>query len=452
MQRWAYYNEFDPFAAEWLRELIRRRLIADGEVDTRSIVDVRAADLRGFRQHHFFAGIGGWSYALLLAQWPDETPVWTGSCPCQPFSSAGSRKAAADDRDLWPHLFRLARECRPVVVFGEQVDSPLGRLWLSRVHAEMESIQYRVGAASLAACSVEAPHARPRLYWVSDAHPAEGIARDEGGATRQGAAAGGYSPDGGPLVYTVSDAGGAGRKGHQRDHLPGAWRRKKRGAVAELRPPLPWDEYEVRIGRGDRAYRIEPGLEPMAAGLSEVLGRLRDIEISGLREVSLYANSTGSNPSEVMRMVRKAVCAKESGKNNTLECKANFMRRKFCSRSCSVSKQHTREALTVAASRKRASREFMLERCDSCGSAVSLSVHHIDGNPMNNTPSNMQTLCLSCHSFWHAYLKRIGVPPSKPMPRLIAWDACAGTGTRSSRKSRRSSSPHILREGEEGLC
>src|SRR5512147_3187208 len=84
----AYYNEFDPFAAAWLRELIKAGHIADGDVDERSIVDVQPADLVGFTQCHFFAGIGGWSLALRLAGWPDDRPVWTGSCPCQPFSQA----------------------------------------------------------------------------------------------------------------------------------------------------------------------------------------------------------------------------------------------------------------------------------------------------------------------------------------------------------------------------
>ena len=78
----AYYNEFDPKAAAWLRELIKRGLIADGVVDERSILDVSADDLVGFTQCHFFAGIGGWSYALRLAGWSDDQPVWTGSPPC----------------------------------------------------------------------------------------------------------------------------------------------------------------------------------------------------------------------------------------------------------------------------------------------------------------------------------------------------------------------------------
>lgn len=89
----AYYNENDPYAAQWLRNLITAGHIAKGDVDERSIVDVRADDLRGYTQCHFFAGIGGWSLALRLAGWPDDRPVWTGSCPCQPFSAAGKGEA-----------------------------------------------------------------------------------------------------------------------------------------------------------------------------------------------------------------------------------------------------------------------------------------------------------------------------------------------------------------------
>ena len=61
----AYYNEIDPFAAQWLRNLINAGHIAPGIVDERSIEDVYPSDLRGFTQCHFFAGIGVWSHALL---------------------------------------------------------------------------------------------------------------------------------------------------------------------------------------------------------------------------------------------------------------------------------------------------------------------------------------------------------------------------------------------------
>jgi DNA (cytosine-5)-methyltransferase 1 len=66
----AYYNEHDPFAAAWLRELIADGLIAPGEVDERSIEDVRPDELAGFVQCHFFAGIGVWSLALRQAGVP----------------------------------------------------------------------------------------------------------------------------------------------------------------------------------------------------------------------------------------------------------------------------------------------------------------------------------------------------------------------------------------------
>lgn len=161
----AYYNEFDPGAAAWLRELIKLGLIADGEVDERSILDVQPVDLAGFTQCHFFAGIGGWSYALRLAGWPDDQPVWTGSCPCQPFSVAGSGRAFDDERHLWPDWFRLIRECKPSVVFGEQVASKHGIAWLDLVSSNMEEEGYAFGAAVLPACSVGAPHIRQRQWW-----------------------------------------------------------------------------------------------------------------------------------------------------------------------------------------------------------------------------------------------------------------------------------------------
>jgi DNA (cytosine-5)-methyltransferase 1 len=164
----AYYNENDPKAAAWLRELIKGGHIADGEVDDRSIEDVQPKDLEGFTQCHFFAGIGGWSYALRLAGWSDRDSVWTGSCPCQPFSQAGKQKGEEDERHLWPEFCRLIKECGPSVVFGEQVASPLGREWLSGVRSDLEALGYEVGAADLCAAGVSTPQVRQRLYWVAD--------------------------------------------------------------------------------------------------------------------------------------------------------------------------------------------------------------------------------------------------------------------------------------------
>jgi DNA (cytosine-5)-methyltransferase 1 len=168
----AYYNEHDRFAAAWLRELIKAGLIADGEVDERDIQQVSADDVRGFTQCHFFAGIGGWSYALRLAGWPDDRHVWTGSCPCQPWSDAnvwqGGGQGDADPRHLWPAWFRLIEVRRPSVVFGEQVAAAARRGWLDEVFGDLERINYACGAAGAPASSVGADHGRRRIWWVAD--------------------------------------------------------------------------------------------------------------------------------------------------------------------------------------------------------------------------------------------------------------------------------------------
>lgn len=161
------YNENDPYVVEWLTRLSSKKFIASGEIDSRSIVDLKPKDLKGFTQAHFFAGIGVWSYALKLAGWPSTVPVWTGSCPCQPFSTAGRRKGEADARHLWPVWFQLIRKCRPPIIFGEQVASPAGRQWLDAVYADLEGAGYAVGASDLCAAGVGAPHIRQRLYFMA---------------------------------------------------------------------------------------------------------------------------------------------------------------------------------------------------------------------------------------------------------------------------------------------
>ncbi|EGY7161034.1 DNA cytosine methyltransferase [Salmonella enterica subsp. enterica serovar Bareilly] len=165
----AYYNEIDPFAAAWLRNLIDAGCIAPGVVDTRSIEEVTANDLKGFTQCHFFAGIGIWSYALRCAGWPDSRPVWTGSCPCQPFSQSGKRRGFNDPRHLWPAWFYLVSQCRPHVIFGEQVASKDGLTWFDAVQLDLEKAEYAVAVVDLCAAGFGAPHIRQRLFWVADA-------------------------------------------------------------------------------------------------------------------------------------------------------------------------------------------------------------------------------------------------------------------------------------------
>lgn len=290
----AYYNEIDPFAVKWLRNLIGAGLIPDGDVDDRSIVDVQPGDLRGYEQCHFFAGIGGWAYALQLAGWEGE--CWTGSCPCQPFSVAGAGKGTDDERHLWPAFRRLISECRPPVVFGEQVASQDGRLWLAGVRADLEALGYACGGADLCAAGVSAPHIRQRLYWLADATGSrpEQAGRGDAGTGRQAfepsgdsrtrgladhdhdgpyrtggvaAVTGSDREDGGlhrGSAGRVGDAAGCGREQGHRGQPP-------RGHT----PTGLWETFEV-IACGDgKSRRVAPGIPLLAHGVPNRVGRLR---------------------------------------------------------------------------------------------------------------------------------------------------------------------------------
>ena len=172
----AYYNEIDPAAAQWLRNLMADGWITKGDVDERSIEDVRPDELSGYDRAHFFAGIGVWDYALNQAEW-GSSEVWTGSCPCQPFSAAGKGAGFNDKRHVWPAFEHLIRQCKPAIVFGEQVAAKAVEPWIDLVHADMESMGYAFGCVPFPSAGVGAPHIRDRAYWVADANS---------GACRQG--------------------------------------------------------------------------------------------------------------------------------------------------------------------------------------------------------------------------------------------------------------------------
>ena len=163
----AYYNEIDPFAAHCLRALIADGVIAPGDVDERSIVDVQPDDLKGYTQCHFFAGGGLWSVAARMAGISDDEPIWTGSCPCQPFSEAGRKQGTADARHLWPDFYRLIKKRRPAIVFGEQIAAPLGLQWLDKVAFDLEQEDYAFGAADITPIAVGGSQIRQRLWFVA---------------------------------------------------------------------------------------------------------------------------------------------------------------------------------------------------------------------------------------------------------------------------------------------
>lgn len=312
----AYYNEIDPYAADWLRRCIAAGLIAPGDVDERSIVDVQPDDLRGYTQCHFFAGIGGWSYAARLAGIPDDQPLWTGSCPCQPFSAAGKQRGTDDARHLWPEFFRLVRECRPATAVGEQVASRLGREWLAGVFTDLESVGYAVAGADLCAASCAAPHIRQRLWWVADAgqfgSAGRGVAGDVGGAAfdaqgeaRQWQRCRDAVDDGGAdgewLEHPASDgrrerwpesggrrtASGCGAGGWLGDADDARSQGRRDDAREYTSQRTPWAaSLDCWVPCLDgKARRLEPGLEPLVDGLPFRLADGRTVETASRKEL-----------------------------------------------------------------------------------------------------------------------------------------------------------------------
>ncbi len=273
----AYYNEFDPFAAAWLRELIKDGLIADGYVDERSIAEVQPSDLAGFRQVHFFAGIGGWSYALRLAGVHDDEPVWTGSCPCQPFSSAGKRKGVADERHLWPEMFRLVRECRPATVFGEQVASKDGREWLAGVFTDLETMGYAAAGADLCAAGVSSPHIRQRLYWVANSK----MHSERTGLQPTQQASGRRDNDrrcsDENRIDRTRDATGEGSQRKWREYSSGGKRSSGLTGFAMQDGVPDWNgpTIGIKCSDGTRRASAEPESFPLAYGVSNRVGTLR---------------------------------------------------------------------------------------------------------------------------------------------------------------------------------
>lgn len=303
-----YYNEFDPGAAEWLRELMDAGQIPPGVVDERSILDVEPSDLEDFTQCHFFAGIGGWAYALRLAGVPDDLPLWTGSPPCQPFSVAGMNEGKNDERHLAPHFVDLVRTCRPGLLFGEQVASAavFGKAagsskrnstagpdwaWLDDLSDRLEAARYAVGASDFSSAIVGAPHIRQRTFFGaydlrSAASGLADVERDGQcgsgniGAGRRNEPADRRDPSG--LVNSI----GTGLEGHGR-HVgnrdePGRNDAQSHGPIGASGPvershPTNgfWRDADWLFCRDGKWRPVEPGTFPLAHGLSGRVGLLR---------------------------------------------------------------------------------------------------------------------------------------------------------------------------------
>jgi DNA (cytosine-5)-methyltransferase 1 len=179
-----------------------------------------------------------------------------------PSAQQATGGGVTDKRHLWPTWFNLIRECRPPVIFGEQVESAINHGWLDLVQADLERENYACGAVGLPAGGVGAPHIRQRLWFV--AHTDSGRHDGWASATRQqaGASAGlanGGAPD------QLADTAGAGRK--ERQHRPGGGGRKIESGECEQQlarhratDQLADSQREGLEGHiGDERNRDEPG-------------------------------------------------------------------------------------------------------------------------------------------------------------------------------------------------
>ena len=148
--------------------------------------------------------------------WRGRVDVLTGGFPCQPFSVAGKRCGADDDRYLWPEMLRAIREIQPSWIVGENVagilsmvqpgteaevgcgstlfgESHLYRteqqyaLWT--VCQDLERERYSVQPFVIPACAIGAPHRRDRV-WIVARRDSEGCGGDAHGCAcgRDGAA------------------------------------------------------------------------------------------------------------------------------------------------------------------------------------------------------------------------------------------------------------------------
>jgi len=178
-----------------------------------------------------------------------SSDVITGGYPCQPFSFAGERRGAADDRHLWPEMYRIVKSVRPRWVVAENVAGHI-RMGLDQVLSDMEAIGYTCWTFVVPACAVDAPHRRDRVWIIGNAN--------------------GYSKSNGPVnaeasgMQAMADSQRVGQSGqresfHASDYPAGRdWQTNKSFDVCER-----------------REWKPEPGVGRVAHGIPRRMDRLR---------------------------------------------------------------------------------------------------------------------------------------------------------------------------------
>ncbi len=138
-----------------------------------------------------------------FTSWKGKIDVLTGGFPCQPFSVAGQRKGADDNRYLWPEMLRVIRETRPLWVIGENVAGITNMVQpgsetdvetksdqdeenyketileqeyiINTICDDLEREGYSVQPIIVPACGVGAPHRRDRVWFITHSNGSRGL-------------------------------------------------------------------------------------------------------------------------------------------------------------------------------------------------------------------------------------------------------------------------------------
>lgn len=229
-----------------------------------------------------------------------------GGYPCQPFSAAGQRRGAEDDRHLWPFVLGVVETLRPAWCLFENVAGHVS-LGLDRVWADLEATGYAVQPLIIPACAVGAPHRRDRVWILANAQghcqwprlrasaapgergPRPGHGRDgavadapgrgrdrlqeqqgEPSAGRGRPAAHGHGGD------AVGDSNGAGLSFSQQPREPGpAERGEGPWPAAGQRGGAPWADAEWVLCRDGRVRAVAPGVPLLAHGIPDRVGQAK---------------------------------------------------------------------------------------------------------------------------------------------------------------------------------
>lgn len=271
------------------------------EYNQRAMAGFSASDCSPSGRTHLdlFSGIGGFALAaqaagystigfseiepyackILKRHWPDvpnhgdirnirgvRADLITGGFPCQPFSLAGERLGAADDRHLWPEMCRVIAEARPAWVLGENVPGIVS-MELDRVLSDLEGIGYAAWPLAIPACGLDARHRRERIWIVAHSERAERGPHDERGGCD------GEGQDG-----QRQAASRAGKRGALLADGNGERCNGQRLPIQPGRPLQAGAETDGRGAAGGWAtWKPEPGVGRVAHGIPARTHRLRGL-------------------------------------------------------------------------------------------------------------------------------------------------------------------------------